>query len=174
MAKFLQAKGAPLGGLGLQGHIGTQPNAPVHVLATLDAYAGLKLPIVSPNSISIPTTKSCRRTTRARTFRFSPTVIRRWWACSTGDFGPRRTGAHAGRCCAPTGRQKPAAAAYRALVLKQWRTKLQGKAGATGKVGGDGFHGDYVVTVERDGRRAEQRFTLRAEEAKTVVKVALP
>src|SRR5262249_9090254 len=44
-ARFLLEKKAPLEGLGLQSHIGSTPNAPVHVLATLDRYAKLGLPL---------------------------------------------------------------------------------------------------------------------------------
>lgn len=173
VAKFLQAKGAPLGGLGLQGHIGTQPNAPVQVLATLDAYAGLKLPIRF-TEFDIDTDDEELQADYTRDFLIlaysHPAVVgvQHWGFWAKAHWRPR------GALFRVDWSEKPAAAAYRALVLKQWRTKLQGKAGPTGKVGGDGFHGDYVVTVERDGRRAEQRFTLRAEEAKTVVKVTLP
>ena len=173
VAKFLQSKGAPLGGLGLQGHIGAQPNAPEQVLATLDTYAAFKLPIRF-TEFDIDTDDEQLQADYTRDFLIlaysHPAVVgvQHWGFWAKAHWRPR------GALFRPDWSEKPAAAAYRSLVLKQWRTKLQGKAGATGKVAGDGFHGDYLVTVELDGRRAEQRFTLRAEEAKTVVAVTLP
>ena len=70
--------------------------------------------------------------------------------------------------------EKAAGKVYRSLVLNDWRTKVQGQAGRTGKVGGRGFHGDYVVTVEHNGKTARQTFSLKPEEEKTTVQVVLP
>jgi GH35 family endo-1,4-beta-xylanase len=173
VAKFLQTKGAPLGGLGLQGHIGAQPNAPEQVLATLETYASFKLPI-RITEFDIDTDDEQLQADYTRDFLIlaysHPAVVgvQHWGFWAKAHWRPR------GALLRADWSEKPAAAAYRALVLNQWRTKLQGKAGATGKVAGDGFHGDYLVTVELDGRRAEQRFSLRPEEAKTVVTVTFP
>ena len=59
-------------------------------------------------------------------------------------------------------------------MLNDWRTKVHGKAGKSGKVAARGFHGDYVVTVERDGKTVQQTFSLKPEEEKTAVQVVLP
>lgn len=173
VAKFLQTKGAPLGGLGLQGHIGAQPNPPINVLATLDAYAELKLPI-RVTEFDVDTDDEQLQADYTRDFLIlaysHPSVVgvQHWGFWQQAHWRPKSAMFRADWS------EKPSAKVYRDLVLRQWRTRLQGTAGAKGKVAGRGFHGDYVVTVEKDGERAERTFTLRPEEANTTVVVALP
>jgi len=173
VAKFLQAKGAPLGGLGLQGHISAQPNPPERVLAALEAYAEFKLPI-RITEFDIDTDDEQLQADYTRDFLIlaysHPSVVgvQHWGFWARAHWRPR------GALFRADWSEKPAAKAYQDLVLRQWRTKLQGKAGASGKVSGRGFHGDYVVTVEQDGKRAEATFTLRPDEARTTVAVVLP
>ncbi|MCU0723933.1 MAG: endo-1,4-beta-xylanase, partial [Planctomycetes bacterium] len=45
-------------------------------------------------------------------------------------------------------REKPAARAYRKLVLGEWRTDLSGTTDAGGRFGGRAFFGTYRVRVE--------------------------
>jgi endo-1,4-beta-xylanase len=173
VAKFLQAKGAPLGGLGLQGHISAQPSPPEHVLAALEAYAELKLPI-RITEFDVDTEDEQLQADYTRDFLVlaysHPSVVgvQLWGFWEKAHWRP-----HAALFRADWS-EKPAAKVYQSLVLHYWRTKLKGTVGAAGKVGGRGFHGDYVVTVERDGKRAEQTLTLRPDEPKTVVTVTLP
>jgi endo-1,4-beta-xylanase len=173
VAKFLQAKGAPLGGLGLQGHISAQPNPPERVLAALEVYSEFKLPI-RITEFDVETDDEQLQADYTRDFLIlaysHPLVVgvQHWGFWEKAHWRPRAALFRADWS------PKPAAKAYEELVLRQWRTKLQGKAGASGKVGGRGFHGDYVVVVERDGHRAEQTFTLKSDEARTTVTITLP
>lgn len=173
VAKFLLAQGAPLGGLGVQGHISAQPNPPVNVLAALDAYAELKLPI-RVTEFDIDTEDEELQADYTRDFLIlaysHPALVgvQFWGFWAGAHWRPRAA------MFRTDWSEKPAAKVYRTLVLNQWRTRLQGTLGATAKAAGRGFHGDYVVTVEKDGKRAEQTFTLRPEEPKTVVTVTLP
>lgn len=173
VAKFLQAKGASLGGLGLQGHISAQPNPPVNVLATLEAYAELKLPI-RVTEFDVDTDDEQLQADYTRDFLIlaysHPSVVgvQHWGFWQQAHWRPKSAMFRADWS------EKPSAKIYRDLVLRQWRTRLQGQAGAKAKVAGRGFHGDYVVSVEKDGKRAEQTFTLRPEEAKTTVVITLP
>lgn len=173
VAKFLQAKGAPLGGLGLQGHISAQPNPPERVLAALEVYSEFKLPI-RITEFDIDTDDEQLQADYTRDFLIlaysHPSVVgvQHWGFWAKAHWRPRAA-LYRGDWS-----PKPAAKAYEDLVLRQWRTKLQGRAGASGKVSGRGFHGDYVVTVEQDGKHAEAAFTLRPAEAKTTVAVVLP
>jgi len=172
VAKFLVGKGAPLTGLGVQGHISAQPNPPANVLATLDIYAELKLPI-RITEFDVDTEDEQLQADYTRDFLIlcysHPSVVgvQHWGFWAGAHWRPRSALFRADWS------EKPAAKAYRELVLKQWRTRLQGQAGAKGKVSGRGFHGDYVVTVEKDGKSTRQTFTLKPEEAKTVVTVVL-
>jgi GH35 family endo-1,4-beta-xylanase/peptidoglycan/xylan/chitin deacetylase (PgdA/CDA1 family) len=173
VAKFLQSKGAPLGGFGLQGHISAQPNPPINVLATLQVYSELKLPI-RITEFDVDTDDEQLQADYTRDFLIlaysHPSVVgvQHWGFWQSAHWRPKSAMFRADWS------EKPSAKIYRDLVLNQWRTRLQGTAGAKGKVAGRGFHGDYVVTVEKDGRRAERTFTLRPEEAKTTVVVTLP
>lgn len=172
VAKFLVEKGAPLGGLGLQGHFGAQPSAPVNVLATLDVYAELKLPIRF-TEFDVDTDDEQLQADFTRDFLIlaysHPSVVgvQHWGFWERAHWRPR------GALFRADWSEKPAAKVYRDLVLNQWRTKLQGKAGKNGKVAGRGFHGEYVVTVEKDGLRAERVFALTPGEAKTTVEITL-
>ncbi len=173
VAKFLQSKGAPLGGLGLQGHIGAQPNPPVNVLAALEVYSELNLPI-RITEFDIDTEDEELQADYTRDFLIlcysHPRVVgvQHWGFWEKAHWRPR------GALYRADWSEKPASRVYRDLVLNHWRTKLQGKAGKTGRVGGRGFHGDYVVTVEHNGETVERTFTLRPEEPKTFVQVVLP
>ncbi len=172
-AKYLLDQGAPLTGLGLQGHIGGQPNPPERVLAAIEAYATLGLPI-RITEFDIDTEDEELQADYTRDFLIlaysHPSVV-----------GVQHWGFWAGRHWRPRAAlfrqdwsEKPSAAAYRDLVLKQWRTRLRGAVGSTGKVGGRGYHGDYLVTVEHEGQRVETRFRLGADEARTVVAIRVP
>jgi len=173
VAKFLQAKGAPLGGLGLQGHFSAQPNPPERVLAALEAYAEFKLPI-RITEFDVNTDDEQLQADYTRDFLIlaysHPSVVgvQHWGFWEKAHWRPSAALFRADWS------PKPAAKVYEDLVLHQWRTKLQGQAGAKGKVGGRGFHGDYVVTVEKDGKRVEQAFTLRPEDPRTTVTITLP
>jgi endo-1,4-beta-xylanase len=143
------------------------------VLAALEVYSEFKLPI-RITEFDIDTDDEQLQADYTRDFLIlaysHPSVVgvQHWGFWAKAHWRPR------GALFRSDWSEKPAAKAYQDLVLKQWRTKLQGKAGASGKVSGRGFHGDYVVTVEQDGRRAEVTFTLRPDEAKTSVAVVLP
>lgn len=173
VAEFLQSKGAPLSGLGLQGHIGAQPNPPANVLATLDAYSELNLPI-RITEFDIDTDDEELQADYTRDLLIlcysHPRVVgvQHWGFWEKAHWRPR------GALYRADWSEKPAGRAYRDLVLTQWRTKLQGKAGKTGRVAGRGFHGDYVVTVEHAGKTVEQTFTLGPEEPTTAVTIVVP
>lgn len=173
VAKFLLAKGAPLGGLGLQGHISAQPNPPENVLAALEVYSEFKLPI-RITEFDIDTDDEQLQADYTRDFLIlcysHPSVVgvQHWGFWEKAHWRPRAALFRADWS------EKPAAKAYRDLVLRQWRTRLGGQVGKAGKVAGRGFHGDYVVTVEKNGQRAEQAFTLKPDEAQTTVVVTLP
>lgn len=173
VAKFLRDKGAPLGGLGLQGHFSAQPNPPENILATLDVYAQLQVPIRF-TEFDVETDDERLQADFTRDFLIlaysHPAVVgvQHWGFWEKAHWRPR------GALFRADWSEKPAAQAYRSLVLEAWRTRLQGTAGAQGRVAGRGFHGDYVVTVEKDGRRSEQKFSLQPAEAATTVTVTLP
>jgi GH35 family endo-1,4-beta-xylanase len=173
VAKFLQSKGAPLGGLGLQGHISAQPTPPERVLAALEVYAEFKLPIRF-TEFDIDTNDEQLQADYTRDFLIlaysHPSVVgvQHWGFWAKAHWRP------AAALFRSDWSPKPAAKVYEDLVLRQWRTKLKGQVGSAGKAEGRGFHGDYIVIAEKDGKRTEQAFTLRPDESKTVVTITLP
>jgi endo-1,4-beta-xylanase len=172
-AAFLKQEGAPLTGLGLQCHIGGRPTPPEHLLAALDRYASLRLPI-RITEFDVNTDDEELQADYTRDFfilAFShPAVvgIQVWGFWEKTHWRPKAA------MFRTDWTEKPNARIYRSLVLDQWRTRQQGTTGAQGRDALRGFYGDYVVRVEAGGRRAERAFSLRAGEAPPVVEVTLP
>ncbi len=160
--RFLLDHGAPVTGLGLQAHIGGQPNAPENVLAVLDRYwSEFKLP-VRFTEFDVRTSDEQLQADYTRDFfilAFShPSVI----GIQLWGFWE---GAHWIPVAAMYRRdwsEKPNAAVYKSLVLDQWRTRTSGTTAADGTVKTRGFFGDYRATVEIGGKHVEQVFTLAA------------
>ncbi len=170
---FLQKAGAPLGGLGLQGHIGANPNAPEHILATLDLLAEFKLPIRF-TEFDVDTDDEQLQADYTRDFlilAFShPAVvgIQHWGFWEKAHWRP-----HAAML-RPDWSEKPNAQVYRDLVLNQWRTNVAGETDADGKFSVRGFHGEYAIFIEKDGRKAQGAFVLRPGAKPATIKVPLP
>lgn len=170
---FLQRAGAPLGGLGVQGHIGAQPTPPEQVLATFDLYATFKLP-VRITEFDVTTDDEELQADYTRDFLtlcFShPSLVgvQLWGFWEKAHWRPNAAMFRADWS------EKPNAKVYRDLVLNQWRTRGSGTTGPDGSFAARGFHGDYVATVEIDGRRREQAFRLRPGAETAVVKIAAP
>ena len=166
-ARYLKDQGAPIGGLGLQAHISANPNAPVNVLAVLDRYAALGLPI-RITEFDIRTDDEELQADYTRDFLIamyshaSVVGVQLWGFWEAAHWIPlaamyRRDWS-----------EKPNARAWKALVLDQWRTRASGTTDAQGGWRGRGFQGEYLVTVEHDGRTHEQIFSLGAGAAATV------
>jgi endo-1,4-beta-xylanase len=160
-ARYLKNQGAPIGGLGLQGHISASPSPLTNVLAVLDRYAALGLP-VRVTEFDINTDDEELQADYTRDFLIA-------LYSHTSVVGLQHWGFWEGAHWIPQAAmyrrdwsEKPNARAYRALVLDAWRTRATGTTDTAGTWRGRGFHGDYVVTVEHGGKSYEQVFTLRA------------
>ncbi len=171
--RFLLDHGAPVDGLGLQAHIGGQPNAPEHVLATLDRYWNeFKLP-VRFTEFDVRTSDEELQADYTRDFfilAFShPSVvgIQLWGFWEKAHWIP------VAAMYREDWSEKPNAAVYKSLVLDQWRTHTSGTTAADGTLTTRGFYGDYAATVEIGGKRAQQTFTLAAGKPGTV-EIRLP
>lgn len=171
-ARYLKTQGAPIGGLGLQGHISANPSPPVNVLAVLDRYAALGLP-VRVTEFDINTDDEELQADYTRDFLIalyshaSVVGVQHWGFWEGAHWIP------AGAMYRRDWSEKPNARAYKALVLDAWRTRATGTTDAAGVWRGRGFFGDYVVTVEWGGKKYEQVFTLRAGVAVPTVRVPL-
>lgn len=171
-ARYLKDQGAPLGGLGLQAHFGGSPSAPVNILAVLDRYAALGLP-VRFTEFDVKTDDEELQADYTRDFLITayshPSVVgvQLWGFWERAHWIPEAAMYRADWS------EKPNARAYKTLVLDQWRTRATGSTDAQGLWRGRGYHGDYVVTVDQGGKTYEQVFTLRAGAPAPVIRVPL-
>lgn len=171
-AKYLLAQGAPLGGLGLQAHISASPSPPANVVALLDRYAALGLP-VRITEFDVNTDDEELQADYTRDFltaAFShPTVagFQLWGFWEGAHWIPQAA------MYRTDWSEKPNARAYKSLVLDEWRTRATGTTDATGQWRGRGFHGDYTVTVEAAGQTIEHVFSLRSDTPDTSVRLSL-
>lgn len=171
--RFLLDHGAPLDGLGMQGHFSSRPNAPENIVATLDRYQKeFNLP-VRFTEFDIPTSDEQLQADFTRDFLIAafshPSVV-----------GVQHWGFWEGRHWKPPAAmfrtdwsEKPNAKVYKDLVLHQWRTNLTTKTNASGQCTERGFHGDYRVTIMVDGRSVEKTFSL-APDSNVEWRIVLP
>lgn len=172
--RYLLDNGAPVDGLGLQAHISGQPNDPERVLATLDRYSKASggLPIRF-TEFDIRTEDEELQADYTRDFfilAFShPDVvgIQLWGFWEGAHWIPL------GAMYRKDWSEKPNAAVYKDLVLKQWRTNLCAETGAHGEYTTRAFLGDYELNVEHDGRVVTKTFTLPSGDSPQQVLITL-
>lgn len=171
-ARYLKDQGAPLGGLGLQAHISANPSPPANVIAVLDRYATLGLP-VRITEFDVNTDDEQLQADYTRDFLIAlsshSTVVgfQTWGFWETAHWIPKAAMYRADWS------EKPNARAYKSLVLDQWRTRANGTTDAQGTWRGRGFHGDYLVTVDFNGQSFEQTFSVRPGAPSAIVRVPL-
>jgi len=152
--RFLKASGAPLEGIGFQGHFGGGVIPPARVLSGLDRFAKLGLPIAI-TEFDVNTTDEPLQADYLRDFYtacFShPAVssILMWGFWEGRHWLPQAALYRRDWSIKPNGQ------AYRDLVFKQWWTNAGGKTDAKGAYATRGFLGDYEVTVIAPGGKAK-------------------
>ncbi|MCY3792506.1 MAG: endo-1,4-beta-xylanase [Gemmatimonadetes bacterium] len=160
--QYLLDQGAPITGLGMQGHFGDQVTAPAKLLALLDRFGRFGLDI-KITEFDINTTDQDLLNDYTRDFMtvvFSHPAVAglQWWgfwekahwrpnaALYNADWSPR-----------------PHAQIYKDLVFNQWWTRQQGRTSATGQFSGRGFYGSYQVEVRLGDEVFTAPFTLEAD-----------
>jgi GH35 family endo-1,4-beta-xylanase len=171
-ARYLKEQDAPIGGLGLQAHFGGSPSALVNVLAVLDRYAALGLP-VRFTEFDVKTDDEELQADYTRDFLIAAYSHASVVGVQSWGFWERAHWIPEAAMYRDDWTEKPNARAYKSLVLEQWRTRAAGVTDAQGVWRGRGFHGDYVVTVEHGGKTYEQVFALRAGDPAPTVRVPL-
>jgi GH35 family endo-1,4-beta-xylanase len=158
--RYLQQNGAPITGLGLQGHFGANPSSITDYLATLDRYAatGLALRITEfdVNTTDLALLADYTRDFLTASFSHRALVGFQFWGFWEGAHWRPNAALYR-----TDWTEKPNGAAYRELVFNQWWTRASGAANAQGEFRARGFFGDYRATVTVGGRTFEQTFTLR-------------
>lgn len=155
----LKAAGAPLSGIGMQGHFGALLTDPVRVYKIFEDFARYNVPL-QITEFDIDTTDEEAQADYTRdllTIAFSHPSMEAFitWGWWEGDHW-RPNGAMLRKDWSP----KPNYHAWRKLVFSDWWTKKQSVSGADGKASTRGFLGDYRVRVTVGKDTEEQSISL--------------
>jgi GH35 family endo-1,4-beta-xylanase len=159
--QYLLDKGAPLDGIGMQGHFGNALTAPEDMLEILGRYAKFKKPIfITEYDVVIDDEALAGDFTRdLLTTLFSHPQVGGFLMWGFWD------GAH-WKKNAPLFHEdfspKPALQNYKDLVFGKWWTKAQAKTDAKGGCAVRGFLGDYEVEVQKGGKKTKGKAVLGA------------
>lgn len=160
-ARLLLDQGAPLGGLGLQSHVGGIPCPPESLLKTLDHYAAtLGLPVrITEFDMAADDEELQAEYLHdffTAVFSHTSTVGLQMWGFWAGEHWWPSAALYRADWT-----EKPNARALRTLLKHTWHTSASGETDRDGAWQTRGFYGAYAVTVTLpDGRRLERRLDL--------------
>jgi len=162
--RALKDGGAPIGGLGIQAHFGTQFTAPGQLLKELDRWAALGLDIqITEFDLNVDDDAAQAQYTHdfmtAVFSHPSVTALLTWGFWEGADWKPQAALYRKDWSIKPNGQ------AWNDLVLKEWHTDLTAPTDATGTVATRGFMGQYQVTVTYHGVSKTWPLTLGKEGA---------
>jgi GH35 family endo-1,4-beta-xylanase len=148
--RYLLDNGAPLGGIGMQGHMAESMTAPARILEIIDRFARFNLPIqVTEFDIDIDDEQAQADYTRdffTAVFSHPATNgIIQWGFWEGSHWKPRSAMFRRDWSIKPNGQ------AYMDLVLGKWWTDEQGVTDSQGRFTFRGFCGEYAVTVGEEG-----------------------
>jgi GH35 family endo-1,4-beta-xylanase len=149
--KYLRENGAPIGGIGIQSHFGTDLPAPETMLKTLDRFAAFNLPI-EMTEVSISLEDGQLQADYLRDYMIAmyshPSVkdIMLWGFWQGRHWRPD------GGIYAIDWSARPAAQVWIDLTQKQWSTNVTVNADNRGAAEIRGFYGDYDVSVSSGGK----------------------
>lgn len=166
----LQGYGAPIEGIGVQGHVGRQPRAPVQVLSDLDLFKSTGLP-VQITEFDVNTPDNELQADYVRDFLiacYSHPVVNGFtmWGFWEADHWKPDAALYR-RDWTP----KPAAAVWREWVAQKWRTDVSATTGAGGDVKTRGHLGRYEVTVSKGNKTVKQAFVLTKDKNHVQIKL---
>jgi GH35 family endo-1,4-beta-xylanase len=166
--RLLVEGGAPLDGIGMQGHFGTTLTAPQDLLSILDRFAEFGKPIfVTEYDIDLgDEALAAEYTHDFYTTLFSHPAVGGILMWGFWD------GAH-WKSNAPLYRRdwslKPAGRVFRDLVLGAWHTDERGQTDGQGSFGVRGFLGEYVIEVQALGRTVATQVRLETGGARIAI-----
>jgi len=157
--RFLLERGAPLDGIGLQGHFKSEATPPEELLAILDRFArfGKPLQVTEFDMDTVDEQLQADYTRDFLTVVFSHPAVKgflMWGFWEPVHWIPN--GAMFRRDWSP----KPNARVYEELVFRRWWTRASGSTGEDGIYRTRGFHGDYRVEVTGRGKTVTERVKL--------------
>jgi GH35 family endo-1,4-beta-xylanase len=169
-ARTLLEEGAPITGLGMQGHFGGSPTSMDTVKRLLDRFAALGLSI-RITEFDMDTADEALQADYTRDFLTmvfshpSVTGFQMWGFWEGAHWLPRAA------MYRRDWSEKPNGEAFRRLVHETWRTTGEGRTDDEGRFGGRAFYGRYDVTVTRDGASQTVQIDHRRSPEPTRVRV---
>jgi GH35 family endo-1,4-beta-xylanase len=166
--KFLKDSGAPIDAIGEQGHFASSPPGIPHILATLDKFGGLGLPI-QITEFDINSDDQGLQTDFMRDFMtavFShPSVmgVMHWGFWEKAHWMPRAAMWNKDWNLMPHGQ------AWVDLTTKTWWTNAEGRTSGNGQYATRGFYGDYEVVVTQGAKSRTVKFALTPQSHSCVV-----
>jgi endo-1,4-beta-xylanase len=168
--RYLLEQKAPLGGIGLQSHFGSDLTPPARLIQILDRFSQFGLPLeVTEHDINVADEQLQAEYTRDfLTAVFShPSVngILTWGFWEGRHWRPGA--AYFRRDWSLT----PAGQVWIDLVHKQWWTRESGATDAAGRCTVRGFLGQYDVKASQGDRSADAKCTLSADESRVTLRL---
>ncbi|HUO97208.1 MAG TPA: endo-1,4-beta-xylanase [Rhizomicrobium sp.] len=150
------AKGAPVSGIGFQGHFGADLTDPARLIAIFDDFARYKMPI-EISEFDVDTTDKEAQADYTRdiltaVFSHPATDAFVMWGWWEGDHW-KPSAAMLRRDWS----EKPNFKVWRKLIYHDWWTDETRTSGADGTAAVRAFFGDYRITVTAGGRTVEQK-----------------
>jgi len=162
LVRRLLAAGAPIDGMGIQGHVGRQVRSPEDVLLDLDLLAAPKLEL-QVTEFEVNTTDEELQADYTRDFLIalyshpSVTGFTKWGFWESRHWKPD------GAMFRKDWSEKPNARVWRDLVRRQWLTSVDVVTNDEGGAQTRGHLGDYEFTVTAGERTARQMRQLTAQ-----------
>ena len=160
--KFLIDKGAPVGGIGLQGHMGTSYTPPEQLLKVLDRFGKFGLPITI-TELDIGSDDEAAQADYMRDFltaMFSHATtdgVVMWTFWRVNHWKANASLWRADWTIKPVGE------AWQKLVKDEWTTRAMGAADGKGQYQVRGFKGEYRITAQQGGRFAAAEANLNQD-----------
>jgi GH35 family endo-1,4-beta-xylanase len=161
LIEFLRDSGAPLEGIGMQGHFGGTLTGMSDAWAILNRYGAHELPIyITEYDVGVADSAVAGRYTRdLLTLLFSHPSVQGFimWGFWDGAHWKENAPLYAKPWCL-----KEAGVAYLELVKDRWWTRAAGSTDASGRFTSRGFLGRYAVSVRYQGKTGRAEFELGA------------
>jgi GH35 family endo-1,4-beta-xylanase len=160
--RYLIDNGAPIGGIGFQGHFGSRLTPPEKLLQILDRFAllGKRLKVTEFDVLVRDEALQADYTRDFLTVLFShPAVdgVVMWGFWEGRHYAPQAALWRKDWSLKPNGK------VWTDLVLNQWHTRADGKTGARGEYTVRGFLGNYEISLTHGGKTKTVPMTLAAD-----------
>lgn len=161
MVETLLARGAPVEGIGMQGHFDT-PTPPERMLEILDRFARLGLPVVITeyDFATADEELQAQFTRDLMIVAFSHPAVTdflMWGFWEGSHWKPQ------GAMIRRDWSEKPMYRVWRELIFERWHTDTSGATDSSGAFRFRGFLGEYEITVQAGGSTVELKAELKQD-----------